>query len=98
MKPHATLFAMLVLVATAARGQDDKSYQPGVDLSGFDYSNFELLRPQPRLCQETCLNDSKCKAWTFVWPGPLSPRAQCWLKQDVPEPRANACCVSGVRR
>jgi hypothetical protein len=88
---------LLALLPMARAAAADPSYQPGMDLPSFDYRNFDLPRPRPRFCQEACLADQRCKAWTFVRMGTLGPLASCWLKSQVPEARPDPCCVSGVR-
>ncbi len=68
---------------------------------GSDYRNFDLGEPRPELCSEACARDANCKAYTYVKPGVQEnpePRARCWLKSDTPNPVANSCCVSGVKR
>ena len=66
------------------------------DMPGFDYKHFDLPRASPRLCEEACLSDAACRAWTFVKPGPLAPRAACWLKDRTPDAHHDSCCVSGL--
>lgn len=68
----------------------------GIDRYGFDYRSFELSVADPKICQSSCLVDPRCKAWTFVNPGIQGKLARCWLKDSVPGPRANDCCISGV--
>jgi PAN domain len=88
-------FAVLMQMcgATAAA----PSYQPNVDLPGDDYKTIDMMRPRPRLCQEACLQDSRCQAWTFVRTGVLGAQASCWLKSKAEPPQTNSCCVSGVK-
>ncbi|MBW1744301.1 MAG: PAN domain-containing protein [Deltaproteobacteria bacterium] len=70
-----------------------------VDRMGQDYQNFDLPKADPRICQEKCAADPKCKAWTYVKPNTIQgPRPRCWLKHSVPPPRESDCCVSGVKR
>jgi hypothetical protein len=70
-----------------------------VDRMGQDYQNFDLPKADPRICQERCAADPKCKAWTYVKPNTVQgPRPRCWLKHSVPPARQSDCCVSGVKR
>src|SRR5262245_27558470 len=62
---------------------------------GSDYRGFDAANPQ--LCQAACANEAACKAWTWVKPGIQGPGGKCWLKNQVPPPTANACCVSGMK-
>jgi hypothetical protein len=64
---------------------------------GGDYTVFDLQRDDPGLCRDACDNDPKCKAWTYVKPNVQGPRPRCWLKSVVPQPKADTCCVSGVK-
>jgi hypothetical protein len=91
--------AVLLLLALACPGAPaaEPSFEPQTDLPGFDYRNFDLLQPRPRLCQEACLADNQCRGWTFVQIGVLGPVASCWLKSGVAEKKTNPCCISGVR-
>ncbi|MBW2260105.1 MAG: PAN domain-containing protein [Deltaproteobacteria bacterium] len=70
-----------------------------VDRMGQDYKNFDLPKADPRICQEECAADPKCKAWTYVKPNTIQgPRPRCWLKHSVPASRKSDCCVSGVKK
>jgi hypothetical protein len=69
----------------------------GVDRPGSDYANFDLPQPHPRLCKEACTRDRRCRAFTYVNPGVQGPSARCWLKDTVPQPVSNQCCVSGAK-
>jgi hypothetical protein len=77
--------------------------EEGVDRPGSDYRNFDLEKPLPGsfggpedTCRDQCESDGNCKAWTFVKAGIQGPKPRCWLKNAIPEPHANNCCVSGV--
>lgn len=66
--------------------------------AGKDYHNFELRENEPcKMCEEACLNDPKCKAFTYVKPGVQGVNARCWLKSEVPAATRNADCISGVK-
>jgi len=75
--------------AAPAQGMEADTNRFGSDYRGFD-------APSAPLCQTACINDAMCKAWTWVKPGVQGPSGKCWLKNQVPPPTANACCVSGV--
>ncbi len=68
-----------------------------VDRPGSDIQNFDLPQAEPSLCQRACLDNPTCVAFTFVRPGVQGPRPRCWLKNAVPNPIPNGCCVSGVK-
>jgi len=71
--------------------------EPGVDRPGSDYRSFDLGYPRPEDCQNACLAEPQCAAFTYVNPGVQGPNARCWLKNQVPQPVANGCCVSGAK-
>jgi hypothetical protein len=71
---------------------DANTDRPGQDLRGFN-----LNTTNPNDCEAACAGDRKCKAWTYVKPGVQGAKARCWLKRDVPPPRQNNCCVSGLK-
>ncbi len=67
------------------------------DRHSMDYRGFELREPNPARCQAACMDEAQCKAWTYVKPGIQGPNARCWLKNGVPNPTQNTCCVSGLK-
>lgn len=71
--------------------------EQGVDRPGGDYHGFPLTQAKPDLCRQACRSDTRCRAWTYVKPGIKAPQAACYLKNAVPPPRKDACCVSGVK-
>lgn len=77
--------------------------QPGGGLQmntnrpGQDYRNFDLPSPDPKACQAACMEDEKCRAWTYIKPGVQEPSARCWLKSGIPPAESAPCCVSGVK-
>jgi hypothetical protein len=91
------LAALALTIAAGCCAFAEPSFKPNVDLPGNDYTSFELQKPRPRLCQEVCLRDGKCEAWTYVHPGFIGPLASCWLKSKAEPPQANPCCISGTK-
>jgi hypothetical protein len=73
--------------------------QANADRPGGDISNFDLLQPNPVMCQERCASNARCKAWTYVKPNTTQGAApRCWLKNAIPLTQANTnYCVSGVK-
>jgi 1-phosphatidylinositol phosphodiesterase len=68
-----------------------------VDRPGADYRSFELPAPSPDQCQSSCMNEPQCVAFTYVNPGVQGPSARCLLKNAVPVPVPQTCCVSGTK-
>ena len=73
------------------------SFEHNVDRTGGDYRNYELTEPRPELCRDACQNEGRCRAYTYVKPGIQGSKARCYLKQTVPPPNPNPCCVSGAK-
>jgi hypothetical protein len=76
------------------------SLQPRFDtnLLGFDYRGFALDAGEWVQCRSACKAESACLAWTFVRPDVQGPKAHCWLKNKIPPPTPNSCCISGIER
>jgi len=68
-----------------------------VNRRGSDYRSFDLASTRPEECRDTCMIEPQCVAFTYVNPGVQGPSARCWLKNSVPPPSAENCCVSGVK-
>jgi hypothetical protein len=92
LAPMALVDMVLADIALA-----EPTFQHNVDMKGFDYANFDLPRPSAKLCQQSCLNDERCRSWVYVRPTQFGPRATCWLKSRVPDGQASTCCDSGTR-
>ena len=92
-------FAVVVVMATCCLwAPPSMAWEQNVDRPGMDYRNFDLNVADPGLCEKACMDDEKCKAYTYVKPGVQGPKARCWLKHSVPQARGNDCCVSGVKQ
>jgi uncharacterized protein YkwD len=79
-------------------GCDARSLEQGTDRPGKDYQDFDLERPDPCACMNSCTGDSRCQAFTYVEPGIQGEKARCWLKNAVPGPESNPGCISGVKK
>lgn len=73
------------------------TFEPGMNRAGSDYHGFAMKQPDAKQCQQACVNEAKCRAWTFVKPGVQGAEARCWLKAVVPAAVPNPCCTSGTR-
>src|SRR5580700_10031967 len=88
----------IALLAAAGPAIAPALAQSGFDRPGGDYANATVPNGDPAVCAARCEHETRCRAWSFVYP-PVSGGgpAMCWLKRDV-VPRVEAsCCVSGVR-
>lgn len=109
--PDARIFAAVDVPESAAPPVDvpDAAATPpdaalpghlefGVDRPGQDLASFDLEeRDSPIDCESLCDQSADCRAFTFVQPGVQGPNPRCWLKNAVPNPQQDACCVSGVK-
>jgi hypothetical protein len=69
--------------------------EPFTDRPALDYRYFSTN--DSRVCENTCVAESRCAAWTYVEPGVQGTSGFCWLKHDVPGPRQHDACTSGVK-
>jgi hypothetical protein len=71
----------------------------GVDRFGDDLRHFEMpAGATVKACQQTCENESACRAWSYVRPGYLGASAVCYLKNRITRPVRKPCCLAGVVR
>jgi hypothetical protein len=84
-------------IVPTSRPAAGTTWEPTTDRMGSDYRSFDLPSPQPELCQDACLREPQCLAFTYVNPGVQGANARCWLKNAVPNPQPNGCCLSGVK-
>jgi PAN domain len=68
------------------------------DRFGADFTGFPLPTDNPKLCEDPCQSDLRCRAWTYVKPNTIKgPRPWCFLKEAVPPAKSDTCCVSGTK-
>ena len=68
-----------------------------IDRVGGDYRYFEVpADPKGDACKAACEADNKCRAWTYVRPGYITPFPRCYLKDKLKPPHRKPCCISGV--
>lgn len=89
----ATLVVCLLALTygTAARAQ------VGFDRPGAAYSSVPLRSGDPAVCAGRCDRDSRCRAWSFSYPGTVAREAMCRLMNRVTPAKEDSCCASGVR-
>ena len=68
-----------------------------VNRKGSDYRHYDLPSNNPNQCRDDCMNDPRCKSFTYVRPSYWGPNAHCWLKDGVPAATQEGCCISGVK-
>jgi hypothetical protein len=83
---------------SASASTSQYAMEQGIDRIGDDYRDFDLTTPNPALCAQACMNEARCRAWTYVKPGVAGDKAHCWVKNRVPPPTPDANCVSGVKK
>lgn len=87
------LGALLLALALAALPQRAEAAEEGKIRLGYDYDIFVIGGTDHRPCEQACLDDPRCKSWTF-----LKTIGQCRLKHSVAPASSNGCCVSDVKR
>jgi hypothetical protein len=70
--------------------------EPDVDRPGSDFKIL-WLRGGLQACQEACAQNPLCKSYTYVRPEVEGRLEGCWMKNGVPPPVEDGCCVSGVK-
>jgi len=70
--------------------------EPDVDRPGSDFKIL-WLRGGLQACQEACAQNPLCKSYTYVRPEVEGRLEGCWMKNSVPPPVEDGCCVSGVK-
>jgi hypothetical protein len=70
--------------------------RPGKDYKNFYMSDFHEF--SYRKCLKACINDVKCKSFTFMKSGIQSDKAQCYLKNGVPALIKKENYISGIVR
>lgn len=86
--------AIMLGFTGAARAAEVDTDRPGSDYTSFTIAPFS---GGARECENACTGDARCRAWTFVRAGGPMAGGQCYLKERVPEPNPDTCCVSGVK-
>ena len=96
----ALLSVSILALALLSSPAWSQNIQYGTDRGGSNIPGANFALPPfgvPENCQGACQNNPNCKAWTFVRSGVQGPNPQCWLKNAVPAPTDNFCCVSGQK-
>ncbi|MCP4902722.1 MAG: hypothetical protein GY906_37640 [bacterium] len=74
--------------------QSRDGIEPNTIRLGHDYQDFSI-EANPEACLQACIEDARCKAFTYVRPERPGHWAHCWLKEDVSPATADPCCDSG---
>jgi hypothetical protein len=103
MSKVSLFFLILLAVGLAIQfhafaGVPGLNYEMDKNRPGMDYKSFSISSPAPILCEQACMKDEACKAWTYVKPGIQGRTARCWLKNGVPPAKSNTCCISGIKK
>lgn len=103
MKPlafYTTFFICAIVVSIGNVEAEDimSEMEWDTDRYDMDYIYYDLISPDPTLCEEKCANDPKCFAWTYIKPNTVQgPNPRCWLKSSIPTARKSFDCVSGSK-
>ena len=93
-----SLFSATFVYATDGETTPPKQawVEPNVDRPGSDFKIL-WLRGGLQACQEACAQNPLCKSYTYVRPEVEGRLEGCWMKNGVPPPVEDGCCVSGVK-
>lgn len=94
---RCSLVAALLVLLGAPLAQAQMTFEQNVNRPGGDIKQFRA-GSDPRECQNSCLRETKCAAWTYVKPGGPAGGAVCYLKRAAQAPKPSNCCISGVVR
>jgi hypothetical protein len=73
------------------------TFEENTGRGGADYRDFDLAKADPRLCQKSCVDEARCRAWTYRKPeGRRNGKPHCWLKERVPQATGDKLNVAGV--
>ena len=92
--PHPTFTNAFGLASGVVR--EDEGMENNVDRIGADYHWFDMQDEDPNDCRDACVDDDRCRAFTYAPPGFVSTRARCHLKTRVPGATFAYGVVSGV--
>jgi len=83
---------------TVAIPEPVSTYMVGIDLTGGDMSvTHHPATFGAKGCEAMCIDNAKCKAWTWVIRGSPRGSGDCCLKKVIPCPHPKASCTSGAR-
>jgi len=75
------------------------TYEEDTTRRGQDYRSFHPVAPSALYCQQACITESQCRAWSYDSPSVSGGKQpMCWLKASVPPLERAQGIVSGVVR
>ena len=90
-------FPRLIVAFTSILISSSAFAELNTDRPGGDYKNFFIAVEPLEVCENACMHDALCKAWTLVKKGIQGPQWHCWLKSSIPPPVKSDCCISGTK-
>jgi len=92
------IYTTVVCICKLAAEHITSAMEWNIDRYAKDYANYDLISPDPTLCEEMCASDPRCFAWTYIKPNTVQgPNPRCWLKNSIPKNRQSFDCVSGSK-
>jgi hypothetical protein len=83
----------------AYRCENTDGHEWEVTRAGSDYRDIWMTTTEdPDGCREACVEDTRCKAYTYVKPGEQGTRGHCWLKNAIPSRSSSDGRASGIVR
>jgi len=95
--PMSILCFSLILFFPGIPEATPFSIEQNVNRSGGDFLRYQQIGHHER-CRQLCDGDARCVSFTWVRPGRQGPTGNCWLKNSIPRPNRDNCCISGVKR
>jgi hypothetical protein len=75
----------------------DATYEENTNRHASDYREFDLPKPDARLCQKACLDEMRCRAWAYRKPeGRTNHQGHCWLKDRAPATNSDRLMAAGI--
>jgi PAN domain len=98
MRMSSRIAFVVISLALLGSATQAVAAEKNTDRPGGDYTNVTLPhKADPKACHKLCNADHGCRAWTYVKAGVQAANPRCWLKNVIPPPVPNPCCVSGVK-
>jgi|GEM_PF-6561519 len=100
-KPILVFFFTIMVIPIIPSGafcDDTYSTEENTDRQGMDNSHFKMNpNDDYSLCAQACMENPECRVYTYVRPGIQGDNPVSWLKNGVPDPKNDICCISGLK-
>ncbi|NLV27417.1 MAG: hypothetical protein GXY48_09675 [Methanomicrobiales archaeon] len=92
------ILVFLLAIPWGVLGLDTYTIEDNTDRLGMDMSHY-VMNPDDTcdVCAKSCMENPDCVAYTYVKAGVQDEKPVCWLKNGIPDPIIDSCCISGIR-